>query len=100
MEAVKEFCNSTRRKLLLKALSVAAGVFLIIAGILGCLASILPFIDGGGFRYFVGCLYAVLFGLIVLVVEVKDKTPVVSAAYDLVDKYLKFLTLQVCRHHP
>ena len=39
-------------------------------------------------------LYAIVFGLLVLVVEIKDKARIVSVAYDWVDTYLKFLTLQ------
>ena len=61
------------------------------AGILGCTSLVL----GGGFTYFVGSLYAIIFGAIVVVVEVKDKTRMVTAAYEWIDRYLKFLTLQV-----
>ena len=91
MDLAKAF-NSERRKLLLKFLSLAAGIFLVVAGIFGCTAPIL----GGGLVYFIGALYAVFFGLVVIVVEFKDKTPIISLAYKLIDKYLKFLTIQVC----
>ena len=46
--------------------------------------------------YFIGAMYAVVFGLVMLTVELKDKGKLVARAYDLVDTYLKFLTLQVC----
>ena len=77
----------------MKGLSVAAGFFLVVAGILGCTSLVL----GGGIIYFIGALYAIAFGLVVIVVEFKDKTPIISIAYKLIDKYLKFLTIQV--HH-
>jgi len=51
-------------------------------------------IFGGGFVYFIGSLYTIFFGLLVVVVEVKDKTAPVSAAYDWLHVYLKFLTFQ------
>ena len=91
MEALKATVTPERRKLLLKLISLGAGVFLVVAGILGSTAPIL----GGGLVYFIGALYAIIFGLIVLVVEMKDKAPIISVAYGLLDKYLKFLTLQV-----
>jgi len=55
-------------------------------------------IFGGGFVYFIGSLYTIFFGLLVVVVEVKDKTAPVSAAYDWLHVYLKFLTFQVSHH--
>ena len=67
MERLQSACNPTRRRLLLKALSLGAGVFLVVAGIVGCTAPIL----GGGLVYFIGAIYAILFGLIVLTVEVR-----------------------------
>ena len=66
MERLQAACNPTRRRLLLKALSLGAGIFLVVAGIVGCTAPIL----GGGLVYFIGAIYAIIFGLIVLTVEV------------------------------
>lgn len=46
---------------LLKAGSIFAGLFLVISGIIGTSAIVL----GGGFSYFVGSIYAIIFGLLV-----------------------------------
>ena len=72
-------------------MSLFSGGFLIFAGILGCTAPVL----GGGLVYFIGSIYAILFGAIVMTIEVKDKTKFVSAFYHWLDTYLKFLTFQV-----
>lgn len=83
--------TSPQARTLLKVLSLGAGAFLVFAGVWGgCMTPIM----GGGFVYFVGAVYAVLFGLIVLTVEIKDKTKLITAFYQWIDKYLKFLTLQ------
>ena len=74
MEALTATVTPERRKLLLKLISLGAGVFLVVAGILGSTAPIL----GGGLVYFIGALYAIIFGLIVLVVEMKDKAPIIE----------------------
>lgn len=74
---------------LLKFFSIGGGLFLIVAGIIG-LSGILY----GDLVYFVGSIYAILFGCTVLVVELRDKVPLVSAAYHLIDVYMKFMTLQ------
>ena len=79
------------RLVALKSLSLGAGVFLVLAGIVGCTAPI----TGGGMVYTIGSLYAVIFGMVVLTVELKDKTKLVSAFYQWIDTYIKFLTLQV-----
>ena len=71
MERLQAACNPTRRRLLLKALSLGAGIFLVVAGIVGCTAPIL----GGGLVYFIGAIYAIIFGLIVLTVEVSAQAP-------------------------
>ena len=78
------------RLLLIKMLSLSSGVFLIVAGIMGCSAPIL----GGGLVYTIGSAYAIIFGLIMLTVELKDKSRAVAAFYTWIDTYLKFLTLQ------
>lgn len=83
--------TSAQARVLLKVLSLFAGAFLIFAGVWG---SIFTLILGGGFVYFVGSIYAVIFGLIVLTVEIKDKTKSISKFYRWIDTYLKFLTLQ------
>ena len=83
--------TSMQARVLLKAMSLGAGAFLIFAGIWG---SSMTLVMGGGFVYFVGAIYAVLFGLIVLTVEIKDKTNAISKFYHWIDTYLKFLTLQ------
>jgi hypothetical protein len=57
--------TSAQARVLLKVLSLFAGAFLIFAGVWG---SIFTLILGGGFVYFVGSIYAVIFGLIVLTV--------------------------------
>jgi hypothetical protein len=74
---------------LLKFFSMGGGLFLIVAGVIG-LSGILY----GDLVYFVGSIYAILFGCTVLVVELRDKVPLVSAAYQLIDVYVKFMTLQ------
>lgn len=90
--AMADYLTPDRRRLLINLLSLFAGAFLVVAGIFGCTAPIL----GGGFVYFIGALYAIVFGLMVLVVEIKVSTrvPKVALAYAWIDKYLKFLTLQ------
>lgn len=77
-------------QLLLKLLSLAAGGFLIAAGCIGAVSVAL----GSGLVYFVGSIYAVIFGLVVLICEIKDALPLVSALYGLFDLYLRFLTVQ------
>ena len=77
---------------LLKCASVCAGLFLLVAGILGFSA-----IMFGQIIYFVGSFYTVTFGVLVTVVELKDKMPIISAIYGWVDTYLKFMTTQA---HP
>ena len=49
---------------MLKAASIFAGLFLVLAGIVGSSAIIL----GGGFSYFVGSIYAIIFGVLVQVI--------------------------------
>ena len=100
MDGVKAaFCepSSTQAKLLLKGLSLSAGVFLVLAGLLGGCST--PF-KGGGLVYFIGAVYAVLFGLVVMTVELKDKNKFISSFYLWIDTYLKFLTLQVAFAYP
>ena len=95
-QAVKTACTdpkSSQAKLLLKLLSLGAGGFLVFAGFWGAVST--PIL-GGGMIYFIGSLYAILFGTVVLALEVKDKSAIVSKFYDWLDTYLKFLTLQVC----
>lgn len=82
--------RSLRMKLCLKLASLGAAIFLAFAGVLGC-SSI---VTGGGLNYFVGSIYAIMFGLLMLIVEVKDKVPLVSALYGFIDREIKFLTLQ------
>ena len=48
----------------------------------------------GELVYFVGSPYTIIFGLTALVVEVKHKLPLVGIAYEWIDTYLKFLTVQ------
>ena len=84
--------KSVEAKLLLKLLSLGAGGFLVLAGLVGFCTT--PFM-GGGAVYAIGALYAVFFGAIVLTLEIKDKTSLISAFYQWLDTYLKFLTLQV-----
>ena len=81
--------DSTPARLALKSLSIFTGVFLIVAGIFG--TTVLHHLD---LVYFVGSLYAVVFGLAVLVIELTDKAPIIKRAYEWIDIYLKFLTLQ------
>ena len=92
IQRIKEIVLAeSSRLLLLKVMSLFSGGFLIFAGILGCTAPVL----GGGLVYFIGSIYAILFGAIVMTIEVKDKTKFVSAFYHWLDTYLKFLTFQV-----
>ena len=90
MTYLKEVQNGDSKpaRLALKALSIFTGVFLIIAGVFGTTEIF------GEFVYFVGSIYAILFGLLVLVIELTDKAPIIKRAYDWIDIYLKFLTLQ------
>ena len=52
MEALNAACTPPRRKLFIKALSVGAGSFLLLAGLLGSLFILV----GGGITYFIGAL--------------------------------------------
>jgi hypothetical protein len=89
---VAAYFTLERRIMLLNLSSVGAGGFLLLAGIVGCTA---PFL-GGGLVYFIGALYSIVFGIIVIVVDIKvsERVAKVAVAYALIDKYLKFLTLQ------
>ena len=78
-----------RARTVLKAASVVSGAFLSLAGVVG-LTGILQ----GDIVYFVGSLYAIFFGFLVLVLEMRDKVTAFSAAYYTVDVYLKFMTFQ------
>ena len=89
--------DSKPARVALKSLSIFTGVFLIIAGIFGTTELFASLV------YFVGSLYAIIFGLVVLVIELyklTDSLPIppikapIKKAYDLIDIYLKFLTLQ------
>lgn len=80
----------TDQLLLLKLVSLCTGAFLVFAGLTGACSIWL----GGGFVYFIGSLYTVFFGSVVLVLEVKDKSRPVSAAYGWLSTYLKFVTFQ------
>lgn len=44
--------------------------------------------------YFIGSIYTIFFGFLVLTVEMRDKVPLLSVAYNWIDIYLKFLTIQ------
>ena len=50
---------------LLKASTIFAGVFLIVAGIMGT-SAIFPGVEGG-FSYIIGSMYAIVFGILVQV---------------------------------
>jgi len=94
MESIRSaFCKPTswEARLLLRYLSLGSGGFLVFAGAWGGLST--PML-GGGLVYFIGAMYAVLFGLTVLTVELKDKYKYISAYYVWLDTYLKFLMLQ------
>lgn len=80
-----------RELAVLKVASIFSGIFLIIAGFFGPSAVVL----GGGFAYVIASLYAIFFGCLVITVEIKDKSALISVAYDLINVYLKFLTIQV-----
>ena len=89
--------DSKPARVALKSLSIFTGVFLIIAGIFGTTELLRSLV------YFVGSLYAIIFGLVVLVIELyklTDSLPIppikapIKKVYDLIDIYLKFLTLQ------
>lgn len=89
--------DSKPARVALKSLSIFTGVFLIIAGIFGTTELFASLV------YFVGSLYAIIFGLVVLVIELyklTDSLPIppikapIKKVYDLIDIYLKFLTLQ------
>jgi len=91
--------DSKPARVALKSLSIFTGVFLIIAGIFGTTELFKSLV------YFVGSLYAIIFGLIVLVIElykltdslpalIKTLSAPIKRVYDLIDIYLKFLTLQ------
>ena len=76
-------------RVVLKLLSTLTGAFLTLAGIVGLSAILL-----GQTIYAVGSLYAIFFGLLTLVLEARDKMPLTTALYQLVDVYLKFMTFQ------
>lgn len=91
--------DSKPARVALKSLSIFTGVFLIIAGIFGTTELFKSLV------YFVGSLYAIIFGLIVLVIElykltdslpalIKTLSAPIKRVYDLIDIYIKFLTLQ------
>ena len=89
--------DSKPARVALKSLSIFTGVFLIIAGIFGTTELFASLV------YFVGSLYAIIFGLVVLVIELyklTDNLPIppikapIKKVYDLIEIYLKFLTLQ------
>ena len=91
-EKVKDWLGSLRERrgaTMLRVLALSAGAFLLITGVIGLSA-----IAFGELVYFVGSIYTIIFGLIALVVEVKHKVPVVGVAYEWIDTYLKFLTVQ------
>lgn len=96
MQSFKNYLHAVREgdskpaRTTIKGLSVFTGGFLIIAGFFG-----LSMIIQGDLLYVVGSIYAIIFGLLVLVVEIKDRTPIITRAYQWIDTYLKFLTLQV-----
>ena len=77
----------------LKGFSILSGCFLLVAGVVAAVWCILHFFHLD-FSYLVCSLYTIFFGLLVLVIEVKDKTRVFAAAFDWIDFYLKFLTFQ------
>uniref|UniRef100_A0A6T0BU72 Uncharacterized protein n=1 Tax=Chrysotila carterae TaxID=13221 RepID=A0A6T0BU72_CHRCT len=74
---------------LLKCLSLTSGLFLLVAGIVGL--SAIFFLQ---IIYFIGSFYTIFFGLLVLTLELRDRLPLISAAYSWIGIYLKFLTLQ------
>uniref|UniRef100_A0A7S0LKQ8 Uncharacterized protein n=1 Tax=Coccolithus braarudii TaxID=221442 RepID=A0A7S0LKQ8_9EUKA len=81
--------TSKHAQTLLKCLSIIAGLFLLVAGTVG-LSAIIFF----QLVYFIGSFYTIFFGLLVLTVELRDKVPFFAAAFQWIDFYLKFLTLQ------
>ena len=76
---------------MLKLGSLGTGIFLILAGVFGSMGAVTI---GGGWQYFAGSVYAILFGIIMLIVEIKDKVLIISALYHIVESEIKFLTLQ------
>tara|TARA_B110001452_G_scaffold234413_1_gene212695 strand:+ start:1127 stop:1429 length:303 start_codon:yes stop_codon:yes gene_type:complete len=96
MQSFKDYLHAVREgdskpaRTTIKGLSLFTGGLLIIAGIFG-LSAIIDL----DLLYVVGSLYAIIFGLLVLVVEIKDRTPIITRSYLWIDTYLKFLTLQV-----
>ena len=89
---VKGWLGSLRERrgaTILRALALSAGAFLVVTGVIGLSA-----IAFGELVYFVGSIYTIIFGLTALVVEVKHKLPLVGIAYEWIDTYLKFLTVQ------
>ena len=51
---------------------------------------------GGGFAYVIGSFYAIVFGVMVVVVELQksERWEHIADAYEWIDIYLKFMTLQ------
>ena len=89
---VKGWLGSLRERrgaTILRALALSAGAFLVVTGVIGLSA-----IAFGELVYVVGSIYTIIFGLTALVVEVKHKLPLVGIAYEWIDTYLKFLTVQ------
>ena len=62
------------------------------AGVLGTTAMLF----GGGFAYVIGSFYAIVFGVMVVVVELQksERWEYIAYAYEWIDIYLKFMTLQ------
>ena len=87
----KSFRRTKEARLLLKLGSLGTGIFLILAGVFGSMGAVTI---GGGWQYFAGSVYAILFGIIMLIVEIKDKVLIISALYHIVESEIKFLTLQ------
>jgi len=74
---------------LLKALSVVAAAMLVVAGAIGTSA-----IFSLDIKYFVGSIYAAIFGFGILALELKGAHRRTAAVYTWYEQYLKFLTVQ------
>ena len=76
--------DARHMKVMLKTLSLVTGAALLIAGVVGLSA-----IFWLQLVYFVGSIYTIIFGCIVMTVELRDRLPLISVLYGYLDVYLK-----------
>jgi len=85
-----------RKLLVLKIISVLAGTFMVLAGMLAIPGSILFATYGTDYDlvYLLACVYAILFGLGALILELKDDRKATAGAWKWVTVYLRAVMTQ------